>query len=280
MKVNGKDIAEKILDELKIRVQRLKEKGITPTLAIILVGNNPQSVSYVGQKELKATKIGANVIVKRLKDGISEKEILDLISKLNNNPKIHGIIVQRPVKGVNPQKLDEAVLSEKDVDGFNLQSKFDYPVAKAVLTILEHIYFSIKKDNRFDEFLRRSKIVLIGKGETGGYPILKTLRGLGIEPVLVDSRTRETELLTKSADIIVSAVGRPNVVKPEMIKRGVILLSVGLYKGEDDKMHGDYDEEKIKRIASSYTPTPGGVGPVNVVSLLENLVEAADNQVS
>ncbi len=277
MKVHGKDIAEKILNELKIRVQKLKEKGITPTLAIILVGNNPQSVAYVEQKELKANKIGARVIIKNLEEGVSEQEILNLIDKMNNNPEIHGIIVQRPIFDVNSDRLNSAVIPEKDVDGFNPQSKYDYPVAKAVLIILEHIYFSIKKDNHFDEFLRRSKIVLIGKGETGGLPIIRTLQKLGIKLNVVDSRTSNPESLTKSADILISTVGKPSVVTSQTIKKGTILISIGLSKGSDSKIHGDYNEEEIKSVASFYTPTPGGVGPVNVACLLENLVIAAAN---
>ncbi len=275
MLISGREIADRILSELKKRVQKLKDKGITPTLAIILVGDNPESVSYVGQKELKATKIGAKVIVERLKDGTSEKEILNLISELNKNPKIHGIIVQRPVKGVSSEVLNEAVLPEKDVDGFNSQSKFDYPIAKAVLIILEQIYGSNKKIDQFYDYLRRSQIVLIGKVETGGDPIAQTLKKRQIPFNIVDSQTNEPEKPLKSADIVISAVGKPGVVKPETLKKGVVLVSVGLSKGQDGKMRGDYNEDEIKDIASFYTPTPGGVGPVNVTMLIKNLVDAA-----
>ncbi len=275
MKIDGREIAKEILSELELRVQKLKEKGVTPTLAIILVGDNPESVSYVGQKELKATKIGAKVILKKLKEKTSENEILELIQKLNKDPKIHGIIVQRPVKGVSSQKLDEAVLPEKDVDGFNSQSKFDYPIAAAVLKILEQIFNSNKKIYQFYDYLRKTKIILIGKGETGGYPIIQTFNKHQIPFNIVDSQTNEPEKLLKSADIVISAVGKPSVVKPDTLKKGVILVSVGLSKSEDGKMRGDYDEEEIKNIASFYTPTPGGVGPVNVAMLLKNLVDAA-----
>lgn len=277
MEINGREIAKKILDELTIRAQRLKEKGITPTLAIILVGDNPESVSYVGQKELKAIKIGVEVIVKRLKENTSESEILSLIQKLNKDPKIHGIIIQRPVKGVSPQILDEAVLLEKDVDGFNPKTKFDFPIGKAVLRILEHVYGSNNNRNQFVDFLRRSQIVLIGKGQTGGYPIIRTFEKLGIQFNIIDTKTSNPEFLLKNADIIISAVGKPEAVNLDSIKRGVILISVGLSKGNDGKTRGDYDEEEIKDIASFYTPTPGGVGPVNVACLLENLVIAAEN---
>lgn len=277
MIIDGREIARKILDGLEVRVQKLKEKGIIPTLAIILVGDNPESISYVGQKELKATKIGIEVVVKRLKENISKSEILSLIQKLNKDPKIHGIIVQRPVKGISSQTLDEAVLPEKDVDGFNPKTKFDFPIGKAVLRNLEYVYSSNKNRNRFVDFLRRSQIVLIGKGQTGGYPIIRTFEKLQVPFNIIDTKTSNPEFLLKNADIVISAVGKPKIVKTGALKKGVILISVGLSKGKDGKMRGDYDEEKIKDIiSSSYTPTPGGVGPVNVACLLENLVIAAE----
>lgn len=276
MKIDGKEIAKEILGELTIRVQKLKEKGIIPTLAIVLVGDNPESVSYVGQKELKATRIGAEVVVKRLKEGTSKSEILNLIFKLNKNPKIHGIIVQRPVKDVSSQRLNEAVSPEKDVDGFNPSSKFDYPIASAVLMILEQVYRSNKKIDQFYDYLQRSQIVLIGKGETGGDPIIKTFKKHQIPFSIIDSRSVEPEKTLKFADIVISAVGKPGIVRPETLKKGVILVSIGLSKGADGKMRGDYNEEEIKNIASYYAPTPGGVGPVNVAMLLTNLIEAAE----
>lgn len=277
MKIDGREIAKKILDELTIKVQKLKEKGIIPTLAIILVGDNPESASYVGQKELKATKIGAEVITKRLQDGTSETEILNLIQRLNKDPKIHGIIVQRPVKDVSSQRLNEAVSPEKDVDGFNPSSKFDYPVASAVLMILEQVFRSNIKIDQFYDYLQKTQIVLIGKGETGGDPIKKTFNKHQISFSLIDSRSVEPKKTLKSADVVISAVGKPGIVRPETLKRGVILVSVGLSKGADGKMRGDYNEEEIKNIASYYTPTPGGVGPVNVAMLLKNLVDAASH---
>lgn len=277
MIINGREIARKILDELIIRVQKLKEKGITPTLAIILAGDNPQSVTYIEQKELKANKIGARVIVKKLKEETPESKLLNLLSKLNNDQSIHGIIVQRPVKGINSNELDNAVDPKKDVDGFNSNSKFDYPIARALLKIIEQVNRSNNKDNHFVDFLRRSQIVLIGKGQTGGYPIIRTFEKLKVPLSIIDTKTSNPEFFLKNADIVISAVGKPETVKPEDLEKGVILISVGLSKGNDGKMRGDYDEEKIKDIASFYTPTPGGVGPVNVACLLENLVKAAEN---
>jgi methylenetetrahydrofolate dehydrogenase (NADP+) / methenyltetrahydrofolate cyclohydrolase len=264
MKIDGRAIAEEILNELKTRVENLKEKGITPTLAIILVGDNPESVAYVGQKELKAAGVGVSVTVIRLKE-VSENEILQKINELNEDPKIHGIIIQRPIADVPSEKLDTAVIPEKDVDGFNPKSFYDPPIAEAVIKILKST----------DENFANKKIAVIGKGETGGGPIIKTFKKMGVDFTVIDSGTPSPELITKSADIIVSAVGK-RVLKTEDIKKGVVLVSVGLSSDESGKVRGDYSGNEVKDIASYYSPTPGGVGPVNVAMLLENVVTAAE----
>ena len=140
----------------------------------------------------------------------------------------------------------------------------------AVFEILEKIGI-----NKID--LKSKKIVVLGKGETGGQPVINVLQKLGTKPTIIDSKTMNYEQLTKDADIIICAVGKANVLKPEMIKRGVTLLGIGISRGESAKLMGDYDQNKIKNIASFYTPTPGGVGPVNVAMLLKNLAFAAEN---
>lgn len=267
MKIDGQEIASEILDELKIKVQNLKEKGITPTLAIILVGDNPQSVAYIEQKELKANKIGANVKVLKLDSKVSESELLEGVNELNNDHSIHGIIIQRPVPNISSERLDIAVIPEKDVDGFNPSSTFEPPVSEAIIKILRSV----------DANFANKKIAIIGKGETGGGPIIKTFQKHGIDFSAVDSKTKDSELIIKSADIIISAVGKSGVLNSKNIKKGAILISVGLHKDENGKLRGDYRGNEIKDIASFYTPTPGGVGPVNVAMLLQNLVQAADS---
>jgi len=150
------------------------------------------------------------------------------------------------------------------------------PLATAVLKILEKIHSSTPgvEPRNFINWLKSKKIVIIGKGETGGGPIIKMLKKINIEFKVIDSKTKTPEKFTKTADIVISAVGKPNILTAKMVKKGVILISVGLYRGKDKNLHGDYTEEKIKNIASFYTPTPGGVGPVNVICLLENLIQA------
>ena len=205
--------------------------------------------------------------------------ILKTIEQLNNDSNVHGIIVQRPLPSqIVNSEITRAIDPKKDVDAFNPDSPYNPPVAEATLRLLEHIYSSKRVDySNFNDWLNSQSIVILGKGETGGAPIIRTFEKMGVNYSLVDSRTPNPELKTASADIIICAVGKPYTVTPQNIKRGVILISVGLSKGSDGKLRGDYNEEEIKDIASSYTPTPGGVGPVNVAMLLKNLVEAAEH---
>ena len=293
MEINGKEIASKIFERLKRRVKKLRKKDIVPYLAVILIGNDPASISYVNQKEIRGKRIGVKITVKNLSKDVKENKLLAIIQKLNNNHNVHGIIAQRPLPPqIDSNKISQAIDPKKDVDGFHPNSKFQSPIALAVLGILEQVYQGSPPRSdfvpprrwpngllrgEFRRWLSYQKIVVLGKGETGGKPVIDMLKKMGIQPLVIDSKTKEPMKLTKKADIIISAVGKPNVIKPEMIKKGVILIGVGLHKEEDGKLHGDYEEEKIKNIASFYTPTPGGVGPLNVAMLLENLVSAAEN---
>lgn len=267
MKIDGKKIAEEILDELKLRVKNLKEKGITPTLAIILVGDNPESKSYVEQKELKGNSIGINISVHSINSNVTENELLGKIKELNDDSNVHGIIVQRPLpNGITNDVVNNSIKPEKDVDSFGPSSPFNPPIAEAVIKILDSIDLDWKKKN----------IVIIGKGETGGGPIIKTFEKNNISFTAIDSKTENPRQFSKLADVIISAVGK-RVIKNEDIKKGAVLVSVGISTDSEGKMKGDYSGNEIKDTASYYTPTPGGVGPVNVAMLLKNLVEAAEN---
>ena len=292
MKIDGKEIAKKILADLKGKVLLLKKKGIIPHLAIILVGNDPPSIAYVNQKKIKGERIGAKTTIFNLASRIQNSELNELINKLNNDNNISGIIVQQPLPThINLKEITQAITPAKDVDGFHANSKFQMPIAMAVLRILEEIFLRGVLTPRMvarqrprllrgelRKWLAPKNAVVIGKGETGGKPIIEMFRKINIEPIVIDSKTMNPELLTKNSDIIISAVGRSNVVKPNTIKKGVVLISIGLHKGSDGKLHGDYEESEIKDIASFYTPTPGGVGPVNVTMLLQNLVSSAGNE--
>lgn len=270
MRIDGNKIAEQILSQLSKRTENLKRNKIDPHLVIFLVGNDPASETYVKQKENKAKIIGAKTTVIRLPSSADEDLILSKISKLNADPIIHGIIVQRPLPSqINEEKIDSAVDPKKDIDSFHPKSPYTMPLAAAVLRILKEVLRNISD-------LESKKIAIIGKGKTGGGPVIEIFRKMNIVPKVIDSKTQNPSEITKRADIIISAVGKSNVVKADMIKKGAVLISIGLHKENDGKLHGDYEEEEIKDIASFYTPTPGGVGPVNVAMLLGNLIQAAE----
>lgn len=287
MRIDGKGIAQHILAKLTGDVATLRDKGIIPTLSVILVGNDSASLSYIRQKEKACQTITATLALTTKPDSITREELAELIATCNINHSIHGVIVQRPVPtsvgdvkntiaGVNPQK---------DVDGFVPNSKFDPPVARAVVKILEQCYKQKNKDAQSDvdsfvDWLKEQKIGIVGRGETAGKPIDNLLQKLNCTTSVIHSKTTSPyEILIKS-DIIISCVGKESVITNKNIKKGVILLSVGIWRDSEGKLQGDYEEDEVRDIASFYTPTPGGVGPVNVACLMENLVNAAKKSYS
>lgn len=279
MEINGKEIAASLLEALIARVETLKEKNITPSVAIILVGNDPASERYVKSKQRKAEKIGATSTLINLPKEVSEDELVEKIKELNNDPLIHGIIVQRPLPPhINSEAVNNATDPKKDIDGFRTDSLFLMPLAEAVLKILEEVYKNSQDLNSktVTDWLKAKTIVVIGKGETGGGPIISLLKKKGIPCIVLDSKTENRSNKLKNADIIISAVGKKGVFTSYDIKKGVTLIGVGMHKEEDGNMHGDYDQTSVRGKAGFYTPIPGGVGPVNVAMLLENLLKAAD----
>jgi len=277
MKIDGKQIAQDILDNLKEQIKKLKKKSILPRLAIILVGQDPASVAYVRQKELKAKAIGIKTTILHLPDKTSQASLLKTIQQFNNDNNVHGIIVQQPLPAhINSEKIVKSIEPKKDVDGFHFDSHFQMPITMAVLKILEKVYLSTPEiQSRFVEWLKNKKITVIGKGETGGKPIRTMFEKMKIPVALIDSKTKKPETLTRKADIIISAVGKEKIIKSQMLKKGVVLIGIGISRGKNAKLVGDYSENEIKNRASFYTPTPGGIGPVNVAMLLKNTVIAA-----
>ncbi len=274
MKIDGKEIASNILKDLKIRVEKLKEKKITPHLYIITFGKNPQTESYLRQKLSKAEIIGAKITIKRFSLNTSASSIYKFIEELNKDKKIHGIIIQRPlIKSLDEEKTSLSINLPKDVDGFHPHSKFSVPVAIAVIKLIE----STIENESILEFLKSKKIVVIGKGTTAGKPVINLLEKYKIKFKKVDSKTKDKNKIFKLTDIIISAVGK-NIINKENIKKGVVLIGIGMHTGSDGELKGDYNQEEIANKVSFYTPTPGGVGPVNVAMLMKNLVEATENQ--
>jgi methylenetetrahydrofolate dehydrogenase (NADP+) / methenyltetrahydrofolate cyclohydrolase len=311
VRLSGKDIAEKVYQTLHGRVEKLQLQHITPHLVVFLIGENPASVAYVKQKQLKGQEIGCLVTVINLPESVTTQLLEDRVRELNDDPKVHGILIQRPVPDhVDIDKLELLTSPEKDIDGFHPNSPYTFPIPMAVMKILEEVYQFQTEDgvarlgdphrapatnvrtsdggkerqdpieNEFAIWLQNQKIVIIGKGPTGGGPIIKEFAKRSINHTIIDSRTPNREVLLKNADIIISAVGRENIITAQELKQGVILIGVGILRGADGKLHGDYNEEEIDPIAGYYTTTPGGVGPVNVAMLFENVLTAAEQQVN
>jgi methylenetetrahydrofolate dehydrogenase (NADP+) / methenyltetrahydrofolate cyclohydrolase len=278
VRINGRQIAVNILDGLKNRVLELEKHGIVPTMAVILIGEEKSSNIYVKQKELKAQDIGAETKIFRFNETVTNEEIESLIRKLDNDPKVHGIILQRPApQNIKVKSLEELITPAKEIDGFGKDSLYTVPVAAAVFEILGEIFGNLNEEESFNAWLKSKKITVIGKGETAGQPIIDYFQKNGIEPAVIDSKTEDKNEIIKRADIIISAVGKRGVIDSTDLKKGVILIGVGLSADDQEKTQGDYDESELEQIATFYTPTPGGVGPVNVALLLENLVQACEN---
>lgn len=296
MKISGREIAKTIFSDLIIRVNKLKDKGIIPSVAVILVGDDPSSLSYIKQKQKAAEKIGAKLIFRRQGAGSKGQEIQSLINEYNNDPSIHGIILQRPlpISLAKDNELLNSIKPEKDIDGFVPGSKFQVPVVIAIDKVIDQIFnfqFSpptgeagIFNENQKAQITNKEKcmqsksMVVIGRGETAGKPIADYFQSKQCTTFIINSQTPESQRLQllKRADIIVSCVGKKQIVKPGDIKSGVILISVGLWNDEQGKLHGDYEEDEIKDIVSFYTPTPGGIGPINIACLMTNLISATE----
>jgi methylenetetrahydrofolate dehydrogenase (NADP+)/methenyltetrahydrofolate cyclohydrolase len=276
MIIDGRAIATEILEDLKKRVAKLKAKGVTPALAVILIGDQKASAIYVRQKEIKATEVGVNPQIYRFEDHITNQEIEALVRKLDKDSKIHGIILQRPAPPqIKVEEIEEFISPIKEVDGFGVNSIYPVPVAAATLKMIEKAYADLKIRESFVDWLRTKRVVVIGKGETGGKTIINLLRKNCVEPFIIDSKTENRDERIKEGDVVISAVGKSGVVTGLNLKKGAILIGVGIFS-ENGKTRGDYDAAEIENIASYYSPTPGGVGPVNVSMLMENVVEATE----
>lgn len=280
MKISGRKIAEEIKEGLQREIGELSKKGVTPKIAIITLGPESSWESYVIQKLKVAAELGIKTDHINLSDE-EESLLFQIIERVNNDPSINGLIVQRPFPpSVDKMKVTGAIAHQKDVDGFRENSSYKVPVWLAVKLLVEKSLeeLAIKKP------MSQLNFAVLGKGETAGMPTIQGLRKIGIEPEIIDSKTQNRTEILKEADVVISCVGKSRVVRASELKPGVVLIGVGTH-GEDlpagrqvEKrrvLKGDYDEEEIKKIAGAYTPTPGGVGPVNLSFLFNNLLKAA-----
>ena len=272
MEINGRELQSKLLDELETEIENLKKNGIEPCIGIVTLGPEDSWEAYVAQKLKLAEKLGIKTKFINLRPKTTE-EIIRVVEELNRNNSVHGLIVQRPFPTeIDTEKVIQSVSKDKDIDGFLKDSQFEVPAWLAVKHILTHIAYLLNFSDLLS-FLSNQSIVVVGKGSTAGTPVIEGLRKLGFEPNIIDSKTENRAELFKNSDIIISAVGKKNIIPVEILKEKSILIGVGTH-GEDGKLTGDFDQQKAKEKGLIYTPTPGGVGPVNLAFLFKNLIQA------
>ncbi len=273
--ISGKEVAAQYKSELKKEVEQLKKKKLIPHLTVVLVGNNPASRSYVRGKEKAAAEVGIDSDLIELPDSTTEKELLDLLDKLNQNEAVHGILVQLPLpEQISEQKVIETIDPKKDVDGFHpisigkMMSGEDTFLPCTPYGIIELI-----KSKDID--ITGKHAVVIGRSNIVGKPVGQLLLNENATVTYCHSRTENLEKFTRDADILIVAIGRENFVSGAQIKPGAVVIDVGINRTKEGKLTGDVAFESAAQKAGYITPVPGGVGPMTITMLLANTVKAA-----
>lgn len=276
--IDGKKLAKKIREELKIKCDELKQKGIYPKLAVIMVGNNPASKVYVRNKSNACADVGVEYVEYLLEENIEQEELMELIKKLNEDKTINGILLQSPI----PMHLDineafKTITYIKDVDGFS-------PASVGKLCIGEDTFISctpygvMKMLEEYNIDLNGKHVVILGRSNIVGKPLIQCCLQKNATVTICHSKTQKLEEITKQADVLISAIGQPEFVKTDMIKDKAVVIDVGINRNKDGKLVGDVDFENVKEKASYITPVPGGVGPMTIAMLMNNVIKAAEEQ--
>lgn len=276
--VDGKTLAKKIRENLKIECDEIKKQGINPKLAVIMVGNNPASKVYVKNKSRACNEIGIEYEEHLLEENITQQELNELITKLNETKEVNGILLQSPL----PEHLDinqafKAISYRKDVDGFTPSS-----VGKLVMggdTFISCTPYGVIK--MFEEYnidLTGKEVVIVGRSNIVGKPLAQCCLAKNATVTICHSRTKDLKMHTKRADILIAAIGKAKFVTKDMVKEGAVVIDVGINKDEEGKIIGDVDFENVKKVASYITPVPGGVGPMTIAMLMNNVIKAAKEQ--
>ncbi|MGG1313577.1 bifunctional methylenetetrahydrofolate dehydrogenase/methenyltetrahydrofolate cyclohydrolase FolD [Cohnella laeviribosi] len=273
--IDGKKISGEIREEIKQEVARLKERGIRPGLAVVLVGDDPASQVYVRNKARTCEELGFYSEVHRLPAETSQAELLELVARLNGQDNVHGILVQLPLpKHIEEKAVIDAIAVEKDVDGF-------HPVSVGNMVIGDDALLPCTPAGVI-ELLKRSGLsaagkhaVVIGRSNIVGKPVSLLLQREHATVTMCHSRTPNLPELARQADIIVAAVGVPKLVKANWVKPGAVVIDVGVNRLPDGKLCGDVDFDEVAKVAGWITPVPGGVGPMTITMLMKNTLKAA-----
>ena len=274
--IDGNALSKKLRLNVAERAAALKARGITPGLAVVLVGENPASQVYVRNKVKACADNGLHSVLEQYPATLSEADLLGRVDALNSNPAIHGILVQLPLPAhIDAQKVIEAISPAKDVDGFHIASAGALMVGQpgfwpctpyGCMKMLESIGYDLKGKHA----------VVIGRSNIVGKPMALMLLQKNATVTICHSATKDLKAMTLQADVIVAAVGKRNVLTADMVKPGAVVIDVGMNRNEEGKLCGDVDFEGVKEIASYITPVPGGVGPMTITMLLVNTLEAAE----
>ncbi|WP_456058246.1 bifunctional methylenetetrahydrofolate dehydrogenase/methenyltetrahydrofolate cyclohydrolase FolD [Campylobacter hominis] len=276
--IDGKAISAKVKEEVKNEAAQLTEKGVIPCLAVILVGDDKASQTYVNSKEKACKACGIRSLKYTLEANTDESALIDLIQSLNENDEVDGILVQLPLpKHIDENKILEKISCEKDVDGFHavnvgrLVSGLDGFVPCTPCGIMR----------LFKEYgieVSGKNAVVIGRSNIVGKPMANLLLNANATVTVTHSKTQNLAKITKDADIIVVAIGKPNFLKADMVKNGAVVIDVGINRLENNKLVGDVDFENVANKCSFITPVPGGVGPMTIAMLLKNTIKSAKNR--
>ena len=275
--LDGKKLSKKIKEELKKEVEELKKEGITPGLAVILVGEDPASKTYVNMKHKSCEEVGIRSIVYKFDENITNEELLAKIDEINNDDSIHGLLIQLPLpKHIDTTKVLERVDVKKDVDGFHpynmgrLVEGLDTFAPCTPLGVME-----LFKEYNINVYGK--DVCVVGASNIVGKPMWALLVNEMATVDICHIATKDLASHTKRADIVIVGVGKPNLITADMVKDGVIVVDIGINKLENGKIVGDVDFENVSKKASFITPVPGGVGPMTIAMLLKNTVKAAKN---
>lgn len=274
--INGKELSEKMKTEIAEKIQVLNEQGIYPGLVVLLVGENTASQIYVRNKERVAKSIGVHSKVKRYPSTISEKELLQEINKYNRDPEFHGILVQLPLPShINEEKILLEINPEKDVDGFhpmNLGKLFSGHPDKIPCTP----YGIMKMFEAYGITVAKKRALVIGRSNIVGKPIAQLLLMEDATTTIAHSQTPDLPLLSKEADILVVAIGKGHFITKDFIKKGAVVIDVGMNRNEEGKLIGDVKFDEVEPLTSYITPVPKGVGPMTIMMLMYQTILSAE----
>ena len=275
--IDGNALSRQLRAQVAQRTQALKARGITPGLAVVLVGDNPASQVYVRNKVKACEDVGFHSVLEKYDATLTEEQLLARVAALNNDPAIQGILVQLPLpKHIDDHKVIEAISPLKDVDGFHVASAGALMVGEVGFKACTPYGCMKMLESIGMQDLRGKHAVVIGRSNIVGKPMAMMLLAANATVTICHSGTADLAAMTRQADIVVAAVGKRNVLTADMVKPGAVVIDVGMNRNDEGKLCGDVDFDGVKQVAGWITPVPGGVGPMTITMLLVNTLEAAE----